>query len=223
MKTFNHAFVELPSLVRNDGETRTYTTPTGQKYPSVTTVLSKTADKTFLHEWRNRVGHEEAAKITRRAANRGTAVHKMCETYVLNEDLRALDVSHYDKFLFNQIQPVLTNCVDNIRVSEGALFSHNLRVAGSVDLVCDFNGQPAVVDFKTSLRPKKLEWIHDYMIQASMYSYMFWEMVGVLCPNIVVIIAVESESTPQVFCERTVNWLHYGKARCEQYHSLIAG
>ena len=123
---FNLNLIELPQLIRHDGESRHYETPTGQKYPSVTTVLDKTSDKTFLHEWRKRIGAEAADKITKQAANRGTAMHSLCEKFVLNEDLDLSAAMPLHIHLYKQLETPLRDHVDNIRVSEGSLFSHRL-------------------------------------------------------------------------------------------------
>ena len=216
---FNLDLIDLPSLVRIDGESRHYETPTGEKYPSVTTVLDKTSDKSFLYAWRVRVGEAEAAEITKRAATRGTATHLLCEKFILNESIDLRNERPIDVHLFKQLEPWLRDNVDNIRVSEGALFSHKLKVAGSADLFADYQSKPAVIDFKTSLKNKRKDWIENYFMQCAMYSYMFWEMTQIHHPTLVVAIAVEEENVPQIFVEHVNDWIDKAQDRCRKYHS----
>ena len=217
---FKLDLIDLPSLVRIDGEIRHYETPTGEKYPSVTTVLDKTSDKSFLHAWRARVGEEQAAEITKRAARRGTATHLLCEKVVLNEPFDLSEERPIDVHLFKQLEPWLRENVNNIRTSEGQLFSHKLKVAGSVDLIADYQGKPAIIDFKTSLKNKRKDWIENYFMQCAMYSYMFWEMTGISHPTLVVAIAVEEENTPQIFVEHVKDWIDKAHERCIRYHEM---
>lgn len=216
---FNHNLVTLPSIVQiNSEQGRSYLTPDGNKYPSVTTVISAMSDKSFLEAWKKRVGEEKANEITKSASNRGTGAHKLCEKLVLNEDIDLSKEMPSNVKLYKQLEGFLVKNVDNIRASEGALYSHKLKVAGSVDLVADYKGAPAIVDFKTSAKFKKVEWIEGYFIQASMYAYMFWEMTGILCPTIVIVIAVEESYEPQIFVEKASKYLIKAKQMCDDYH-----
>lgn len=210
--------IELPKLIRNDGDVRTYETPTGEKYPSVTTVLSKTKDQSHLLAWRKRIGVEAATKITAQAGRRGTATHLLCEKFVLNEDIDLTKEMPVSVHLFTQLQKFLINNVNNIRVSEGSLYSHKLRVAGSVDLVATYRNHAAIIDFKTSGKNKRADWIEDYFIQAAMYSYMLWEMTQMYHPKLVIAIAVEEESEPQIFEQDVHDWITKAKDRCNKYH-----
>ena len=217
---FNVDLIELPELVRIDGDVRTYLTPTGEKYPSVTTVLSKTKDMTHLIKWRKRVGEEEAAKITRKSGRRGTATHLLCEKLVLNEPIDITKEMPLNVHLFKQLEKFLVQNVNNIRVSEGSLYSHKLKVAGSVDLVATYKNHAAIVDFKTSIKYKKLEWVEDYFMQAAMYSFMLWEMTQMYHPKLVIAIAVEEENDPQIFIEDVNDWISKAQDRCKQYHLI---
>lgn len=219
---FNLNLIELPQLIRHDGESRHYETPTGQKYPSVTTVLDKTSDKTFLYEWRKRIGAEAADKITKQAANRGTAMHSLCEKFVLNEDLNLAEAMPLHIHLYKQLETPLRDHVDNIRVSEGSLFSHRLKIAGSADLVADWKGVPSLIDFKSSRRYKRKEWIENYFIQTTLYSMMLYEMTGISCSQVVIMIAVEEENEPQVFVENITQWIPKAISRCRRYHDLFS-
>lgn len=222
MILFNVDLIELPKLVRIDGEQRFYETPTGQKYPSVTTVLDKTSDKSALIAWRKRVGEAEAQKITTQAARRGTATHLICEKLVLNEPYDLSKEMPMSVHLFKQLEGFLRENVNNIRASEGQLFSHKLKVAGSVDLIATYKNYPAIIDFKTSTRNKRKDWIENYFMQCAMYSYMLWEMTKEHHPWLVVAIAVEEEDRPQIFVEHVNDWISKAQDRCKRYHSIFS-
>ena len=219
IKLFRNDIIELPKLVRIDGEVRYYETQDGQKYPSVTTVLSAMQDKTHLIKWRQRVGEEVAAKKTAQSARRGTATHLLCEKLVLNQPIDLKEEMPLSVHLFGQLKGYLEEHVNDIRSSEGALFSHKLRVAGSVDLVASHDGDPAIIDFKTSYKNKRKDWIENYFMQAAMYSYMLYEMTGLYHPKLVVAIAIEEESQPQVFIEHVRDWIGKAQDTCERYHA----
>ena len=216
---FRNDIIELPQLVRIDGEQRFYQTPDGNKYPSVTTVLSEMSDKTAILKWRKRVGEEEANRVSGRATRRGTAVHTLLEKFVLNEEIDFADTMPLNKTMYNQIAKHLEQHVDDVRSSEGQLFSHKLKIAGSVDLIASYKGEPAIIDFKTSTKPKRKEWIENYFLQATMYSYMLYEMTGLYHPKLVIAIALEEDSGPQIFEEHASNWIEKAKKMCQEFHA----
>jgi hypothetical protein len=218
---FNHDIIELPKLVRLDGEIRHYMTPTGEKYPSVTTVLDKTSDKTALYAWRKRVGEEEANRVSSRATRRGTAVHTLCEKFVLNETIDLTKEMPFNVHMFKQLQKFLQANVNSIRGSESSLFSHKLKVAGSCDLIANYRNYAAIIDFKTSNKNKRRDWIENYFLQCAMYSYMFWEMTQMYHPKLVIAIAVEEEDEAQIFVEDVNDWIDKAKDRCTRYHAMI--
>jgi len=199
------SFVNLPELQFDlDSETtdngRFYTTPSGIKYPSVTTVLSASGDKEALKKWIKRVGEEEAEKIKRKAGNRGTRMHSLCEDYLKGKltKMKMQSLMPFDKMLFNMIRPLLDNHVNDVYCMEQALYSDKLKIAGRVDLIASWRNKIAVIDFKTSLKEKKEEWIQNYFIQCTAYALMFEDLTGQCIDDIVVLIATE-EQTAQVF------------------------
>jgi genome maintenance exonuclease 1 len=216
---FKLNLIDLPTLERIDGEIRHYLTPTGEKYPSVTTVLDKTSDKSHLIAWRAKVGAVKADEITRNAATRGTNTHLLCERAILNDPIDLSKERPIDVHLFKQLEPWLLQNVDNIRLSEGRLFSHKLKVAGSVDLIADYQNKPAVIDYKTSLKNKRKDWIENYFMQCAMYSYMLYEMTDLYHPTLVIAIAVEDENIPQIFVEHVNDWIDKAQDRCKKYHA----
>lgn len=198
-KTFKHNLVdEIEIETKNIDGIRYYVLPNGERFRSVTTVISEASDKTALLEWRKKVGEEEAQKISTQAARRGTAVHSLAERYVLNEEdyLRGAMPSGIDAF--KSLQTLIDKHVDNILGIELPLYSTVLKSAGRCDLIAEFNGVPSVVDFKTSRKLKKEEWIENYFLQTTVYSMMFEKMYKIKIPQIAILIAVDHEE-PQLF------------------------
>jgi len=207
MKIFNH--VKLPSLDFDlEAETtdsgRFYTTPTGEKYKSITTVLGN-HNKQAIMEWRQNVGEEYADKVSKKAADRGIKVHKICEDYINNETTEfKLKMLMPDlKELFFKIKPKIDGNLGDVYSQEQALYSHKLRIAGRVDLIGYWNGKLSVIDFKTSTKQKEEENIQNYFMQCTAYALMFSELTGMWIDDIVVLIATE-EGDAQVF-ERQIH------------------
>jgi hypothetical protein len=203
---FNHVkvkeFAKLEQITREDG-VRFYKTPTGKKYPSVTTVLGAQSKKGIM-EWRKRIGEEQANKISRAAASRGTKLHLHCENYLNNNNV--IDtMSMFEKELFSSILPELHK-IDNIHAQEQKLYSDHLRMAGTVDCIAEYDGKLSVVDFKTSGKLKEKRWIHSYFMQCAAYAIMYEERTNIPIGRLVVLIAVEGEN-PQVFVENRDNWV----------------
>jgi len=204
--TFNHVSIEIPEIQTetiNGG--RYYVTPTGVKYPSITTVLSILSKKAIM-EWRKRVGEEEANKISTQAARRGTNVHQMCEDYLNNKPYINHKTMPVDKEMFATLKPFLDKHINNIHTQEATLYSDYLGVAGRVDCIAEFDGRLSVIDFKTSRKLKKKEWISNYFQQASAYCVMYEERTGIPIDQIVILIAVDGEE-PQVFVEKRDNYI----------------
>lgn len=169
---------------------RTYKTPEGNFYPSVTTVVGMVKEDA-IKQWRARVGEDAANKIMQEAARRGTELHYMIERFLRNEIPRS--ENQISNTLFNRIRHVLAR-IDNIRAQEIALWSDELLVAGTCDCVADYNGVPSIVDFKSALHSKQEDWILDYFMQATAYSYMWEERTGEAIDQIVIIISSEDMS-----------------------------
>jgi ATP-dependent exoDNAse (exonuclease V) beta subunit len=206
--TFYHETIEKPPELSSETTEngRFYTTPDGNVYPSVTTVLGRVSDKTRLKEWRDRVGNAEADKILRQAGRRGTAFHDLCEEYLKNNPDYKKGHMPANIASFNHIKPFLDKNVTSIGGLELPLYSDKLRVAGRVDLLCKWRGEWAIADFKTSRRDKGREDIHDYFMQAACYSYMVFERINILPKKIVIIMTLD-DTQPKVFEERSKDWL----------------
>jgi ATP-dependent exoDNAse (exonuclease V) beta subunit len=209
-KIFEHQLVapyELTSEIIN-GQ-RFYTLPDGvTKLKSVTTLLGEKLDKTSLLEWRKRVGDEEADKISAMAARRGSAIHNIAERYVLNEEDYIKNEMPLHAMSFKPIKKVLDRSVNQIRGIELPLYSKALGCAGRTDLVAEYNGELSVIDFKTSAKTKREDWIESYFLQSTLYSMMFERLYRMPVNQIVIIITVDFEDSAQVFVKNRANYVN---------------
>lgn len=196
---------ELEQITEASGSRR-YLTPTGVKYPSITTILSAKS-KPFIDAWRKRVGDEEADRIGRVASLRGTKIHALCEDVLNNIDIedKVDSMNYIDKQMFQNFRPLL-NGIGLIRSIESKLYSDHLRVAGQVDCVAEYNGVNSIIDFKTSKRIKTKSQCEGYFIQCTAYAIMFEERTGIPISQIVILMAVEGEE-PIEFIEKRDNYV----------------
>ena len=203
----DHGIV-LPQITRKTTESgRRYFTQEGNAYPSITTVLSIIGKEAIL-AWRKRVGEEEANKISQQAATRGTAVHKLAEDYLNNEEDWKGKHMPSNLFSFNSIKPVLDERINNIWMQEVFLYSDKLKCAGQCDCIAEFDGVLSIIDFKTSRRVKKAEDITNYFIQLCFYAAAFLERTGVAIKQGVIIMAVDGNE-PLVFKVNTYDYLEH--------------
>ena len=200
MKLFDHVAGLTPiemSTTMIDGR-RYYLTPTGNKYKSVTTVISNNPEKKAgIQRWRNRVGAEEANRISAYSTGRGNKYHKLVENFINNEhdtELYKEDTLVWD--MFNASLEVLNN-INNVYFQEAALYSDVLGLAGRVDCIAEYNGKLSIIDFKTSKKYKKKEYLYDYYVQEVAYACMLLEQYNLKIEQLVTIVAVES-GMPQV-------------------------
>ena len=205
MKNFNHVGSELQDLqTENLNGKRHYVTPDGNKYISITSLLSNLS-KADIQKWRERVGEAEANKISTKASRQGTRVHSICESYIKNE-YGYLDGGMPNEIdMFSSIQPLLDR-IDNIHVVEGAVYSDELQLAGRTDLIAEFDGNLSVIDYKTSRKIKNWEMCHSYFMQGAFYAHAYEERTGISINNIVIIMAVENEE-PLLFRETKNRWI----------------
>ena len=173
----------------------------GNAYPSVTTVIGEKKKKSIL-EWRRKVGEEEANAISKRATTRGNKCHKLAEDYLSNKPLDRYRDDVLSLGLFHQIRPYIDK-INNIHALEESLYSHTLKLAGRVDCIAEYDNELAIIDFKTSTKYKREEWIQDYFSQETAYAIMFQELTGLKVKQLVTIIAVET-GTPQVFVKKDI-------------------
>ena len=153
------------------------------------------------------MGEEEANKISARASRRGTKFHSLMESYIGNEKgFLNDDVMPDAKLAFNIMKPTVDR-IDNVHYLETMLYSETLGLAGQVDCIAEFDGVPSVIDFKTSLKLKREEWILNYFEQCTCYSLMYEEMTGIKAKQIVVLISVDNRIEPQVFIKQRKDYI----------------
>jgi len=182
---------------------RQYVDPDGNTYPSITTVLSILSEDS-IRAWRARVGEEKANQISRVASTRGTTVHNIIEKYVANDPEYIKGEMPHNVQTFKDVQKVIDKGVTKVYQQEAPLYSKHLGVAGRVDCVGQWNGKDSIIDWKTSRKFKKKEWISSYFMQCAAYAIMWEERTGMPIKQLVVCIAGDEGS--QVFVEDRDNW-----------------
>jgi len=199
---FNHVELDLPQLEREtiDG-VRYYKVSDEQEPRKLVSITSVTShfNKEIFAKWRARVGDAEADRITRRSTSRGTDAHTLIEHHLKNMDYKS-DVLPLSKMLFQNAIPTLKR-INNIYALEGSLYSLYLGIAGTVDCIAEFDGELAIIDFKTSEKPKKREWIDHYFVQCCAYACMLHELTGISVITFVIIMTCENGDV-EVYEER---------------------
>ena len=190
---FNHVDLSLPSLDREtiDG-VRYYKVPNDEELIRLVSITSVTShfNKEIFVKWRKRVGEEEANRITKKATSRGTDMHTLVENYLLNIP-ELPKVQPISDFLFKISRSTLDN-INNIHALESSLYSKELGIAGTVDCIAEYEGELAIIDFKTSAKPKPEDWIEHYFVQCMAYGCMLYEMTGIMVKKLVIIMACEN-------------------------------
>ena len=196
--------LELPC--RYTENARWYVHPDGGGYKSVTSVIGAALSHEWLDEWRGRVGDEEADRVSGRAKTAGTAVHDLCERYVLDSSVSLDGDMPTNVASFRSIKRALDRHLDLVYGTEVLLRSDTLMTAGRTDLLGKWDGVDSVIDFKTSSRMKRADDILGYFLQETAYSIMAGETFTIEFPQIVTVIAVQFEEEPQVFVRRALDY-----------------
>jgi len=224
MKTFQHRtdLPKLQSLSTKEVEgKRYYLLPNGLYVPSVTTVLGHFKKKQ-IQQWRNRVGHEEANRISNIASTRGTKFHKLMEKYLDNvpvSNILTEKVMPNLKESFQLMKKEVDKSIDNIYYIEVPLYSTSMRIAGRTDIIAEYNGVLSVIDFKTSSREKKEEHIQDYFLQSTAYALMFEERIEKPIEQIVIMMSSDGIPEPQIFVKNTIDYHEQLLEKIVQYFS----
>jgi len=208
-----HDIPKLERITAPDGS-RVYATPSGKSYPSVTTVTGLLG-KAAIIAWRKRVGEAEANRISTAAANRGTRIHTLCESFLKNE---SVEPDMFDHHTWNSILPELSK-INNVHALETPLYSDHLEVAGTVDCIAEYDSKLSVIDFKTSKRVKSRDDIHNYFMQCAAYAVAFEERTRIPVGHLVIIMAVDDHE-PLIFKEKRDTWINKFIEVREQYRSI---
>lgn len=193
-------------------------------YPSVTTVLGDTSDKTGLDAWRDRIGADKADLIGRDAANRGTVMHKLCEIYLnLPSSMKQKDRLE-ETLSLSKLDDEIESFDNRAKIVGGMMFYNFIRAnsfdiikkvicqeqflwtprdggyAGTVDNLSELlDSSNAVVDFKTSKKPKDEKWIEDYKLQVSAYAVAIYDRLKIKVDTCRIWISNEADIKPQYF------------------------
>lgn len=193
MSEFNHVDLHLPKLQREtiDG-VRFYKIPGKENIKRLVSITSVTSHKNrqIFIDWRKKVGDAKADKITKQATSRGTDMHSLVENYLLNIP-ELPEVQPLSDYLFKIARKELDK-INNIHAIEDSLYSEVLGIAGTVDCIAEYDGELAVIDFKTSKKPKPVEWIEHYFVQCMAYGCMLYELTGISVKKLVIIMACEN-------------------------------
>ena len=167
-----------------------------------------------IARWRESVGEQVANTIMRNAARRGTAVHTLTENYLNNEELSQQGV--LPTALFTILKTELDK-INNIVMQEGSLYSDKWGVAGRVDCIAEYDGKLSVIDFKTSTKEKKEEWVENYFIQGSAYCEMYEERFNQEINQVVILIVTE-DGAVQSFIKDKKDYLPLLKPAIEEFY-----
>ena len=189
---FEHVDLDLPKLSREtiDG-VRYYSVPDEDELLKLVSITSVTShhNKEIFVKWRKKVGDAEADRITRQATSRGTDTHTLTAAYLYNKELP--EVQPLSQMLFKIYKSEL-NKISRVHALEGSLYSKELGIAGTVDCIAEYNGELAIIDFKTSKKPKPREWVDHYFVQCMAYGCMLYELTGIAVKKLVIFMACEN-------------------------------
>ena len=178
MSFIHHNYLgELELEKKETNGIRLYNLPDGQWVPSITSVTSFYNRQIFI-DWRKRVGLEEANKITRIATARGTDYHQACQDYLENKELDWNNYKPMTKIMFLHAKEYLDK-INNIHAIERTLYSEYLGLAGRVDCIAEYEGELAVIDFKTSGKIKPEKWLENYFVQEMFYASAYYELTKI--------------------------------------------
>ena len=199
---------------------RTYHTPAGS-YPSITTVLAKTSNQMWLQRWKERVGEEEAARISKEATDRGTLIHDLAERHFNKEDIsdRLADLVPVTRQMTLDLIEGVETGVEEVHGQEQILWSSKYKAAGRTDMVGVWQGEQSIIDFKTSKKKKYRSNIKDYFLQGCFYAIAHNEMFGTGIRRIVIVITLETGGY-QIFEADAQNFLIKFRERIKEYYTL---
>jgi len=220
MTDYNHIPIEFEQsqlIEKDDGHY--YQTPSGDVYPSITTILHKTMSeekKQNLQDWKEQ---EVAAEyITQESSIIGTQTHNLIENYLNgiphNDELRLLSVAH-----FNNLIPFLQK-INDIHGTELRLYSNKMKLAGTSDCIAKYDGELSIIDYKTKRSNQQEEWMTDHFIQGTAYSQMFQELTGIEVKKVVILVSSE-KNTRMEFVKDTKDYKDQLAQRLNQYYEII--
>ena len=178
---------------------RLYNLPNGDWVPSITSVTSFYNREVF-RKWRQRVGEKEANRVTKESTTRGTDYHEAAQAYLENRELDWNNYLPLTEFMFKSSQPYLDK-IGKIHAIERTLYSEYLGLAGRVDCIAEYDGELAIIDFKTSKKIKPEKWVEQYFVQETAYACMYYELTGIAVEKLITIM-VTPEGDVHVYDKR---------------------
>ena len=217
MTQYNHIpinFEQSQLIEKEDGHY--YQTPSGEIFPSITTILHKTMSEQkqqSLQDWKDQ---EVAAEyITQESSIIGTQTHNLIENYLNgiphNDELRLLSVAH-----FNNLIPFLQK-INDIHGTELRLYSNKMKLAGTSDCIAKYDGVLSIIDYKTKRSNQQEEWMTDHFIQGTAYSEMFKELTGIEIKQVVILVSSE-KNTRMEFLKNTEDYKDQLEQRLNQFY-----
>jgi len=216
---FKHISYSFEPAVRDDsGKYRVYKTPQGNQYSSVTSMVSKTKsekDKAGITRWQSTEPAHEY--ITHEAIEIGNQTHQLIEDYLNNQPT----ITNYDLLSFAHFERIRDNFLHKITEVHGIevqLYSDKLKLAGTADCVGMYDGNLSIIDYKTKRSDQRVEYIHDYFIQTSIYATMWEELTGIPINQVVILVSSRKGQLKE-FIEKPDNFLVEIKKRLQMYNS----
>ena len=217
---FNHIPINFQQaeLIEKDNE-HYYQTPSGDVFPSITTILKKTMSsekKQNLQNWQEQ--ETDAQYITEESTIVGTQTHKLIENYLngitLTDEVRLLSVAH-----FNNLIPFLQK-INDIHGTELRLYSNEMKLAGTTDCIAKYDGELSIIDYKTKRSNQQEEWMTDHFIQGTAYSQMFKELTGIEVKQVVILVSSE-KNTRMEFVKRTEEYKDLLTLRLNRFYEIM--
>ena len=231
MKQFNYDLLEnrKKELIQdNSGPGRVYLSRDGT-FPSITNLLFEMVSKKGIQAWEDNIGKDDAQKIKTKTSRRGTRIHGYLEKYMAGDEnyLENAPPDHME--LVNLAIPQINEKIDNIRGIELGMWSDGLKIAGTSDLIADYEGELAVIDWKTATYIKKEEYIFSYILQGTAYCRMLYEMYGLLPKKVVICSLIRFDSmkyNPMMDEDIYIDWRVFNpldyirrlKSVCDAFH-----
>jgi len=217
---FNHIPINFQQaeLIEKDNE-HYYQTPSGDVFPSITTILKKTMSAEKKQNLQNWQEQETAAQyITEESTIVGTQTHKLIENYLngitLTDEVRLLSVAH-----FNNLIPFLQK-INDIHGTELRLYSNEMKLAGTTDCIAKYDGELSIIDYKTKRSNQQEEWMTDHFIQGTAYSQMFKELTGIEVKQVVILVSSE-KNTRMEFVKRTEEYKDLLTLRLNWFYEIM--
>ena len=194
-----------------------------EKLPSVTTILSACQSdekKASLAAWKAKMGDKAADKVRDDAAERGTAMHKYLEAHIDGTGLKDLtQLGVQAETMAHKIIESGLRDLEEVWGQEVTLFYPGLY-AGATDVVGIFDGQPAIIDFKQSNKPKRREWIEDYFEQLGAYCMAHNYVYGTKIQSGIILMCTKDFMFQkfEVSGREFVGYQHAFLKKVDQYH-----